>query len=98
MAEGCCIKLWCDECTVKQKAKEEKGKILLTGVAPAGLHSQQGIWALQSEHVPPSALGCAGLGQDGLGCKDHIFFCSCSLGVRCWASASQPCCRYWELL
>ena len=36
MAEGCCIKLWC-KCTVKHKAKGEKGKILLTGVAPARL-------------------------------------------------------------
>ena len=27
---------------------------------------------MQSKHVPPSALGFAGLGQDGLGCKDQI--------------------------
>ena len=57
---------------MKDKAKGEQGKILLTGVAPAGLCSQQGIWTLQSKHVPPSALGCAGVGQGGLGCKDYI--------------------------
>lgn len=28
MAEGCCIKLWC-ECTAKHKAKGEKEKFLL---------------------------------------------------------------------
>lgn len=36
MAEGCFIKLWC-KCTARHKAKGEKGKILLTDIALAGL-------------------------------------------------------------
>lgn len=44
----------------------EKGPLL-----PLGYVDSRGS-GLQSKHVLPSALGCAGLGQDDLGCKDQI--------------------------
>lgn len=63
---------------------------MLLHQAVVQVHSENWCFSCWALRVPPSALGCAGLGWHDLGCKDQGMPCSHSLGVECWPQHPGP--------